>query len=189
MIRICIVGDIGSGKTFVANNFGYPVFNADNEVSKLYKKNKNIFTKLNKQLPKYIFTFPIDKSQLINAILCNKKNLKIIISIVHREVRKKLKIFLKKNKNNKIVILDIPLLIENKILKKNDVLVFIDSKKKDINEKVKNRLNYNIKLINMFRKIQLNPSYKKKKSHFVIKNTFTKAPVKKSIKKILSEIL
>ena len=118
MIRICIVGDIGSGKTFVANNFGYPVFNADNEVSKLYKKNKNIFTKLNKQLPKYIFTFPIDKSQLINAILCNKKNLKIIISIVHREVRKKLKIFLKKNKNNKIVILDIPLLIENKILKK-----------------------------------------------------------------------
>ena len=189
MIRICIVGDIGSGKTFVANSFGYPVFNADNEVSKLYKKNKNIFTKLNKQLPKYIITFPIDKSQLINAILSNKKNLKIIINIVHREVRKKLKIFLKINKNNKIVILDIPLLIENKILKKNDVLVFIDSKKKDINEKVKNRLNYNIKLINMFRKIQLNPSYKKKKSHFIIKNTFTKAPVKKSIKKILSEIL
>ena len=41
MIRIGIVGDIGSGKTFVANNFGYPVFNADKEVSKLYKKNKN----------------------------------------------------------------------------------------------------------------------------------------------------
>ena len=41
MIRIGVVGDIGSGKTFVANNFGYPVFNADKEVSKLYKK-KNI---------------------------------------------------------------------------------------------------------------------------------------------------
>ena len=52
MIRIGIVGDIGSGKTFVANNFGYPVFNADNEISKLYKKNKNIFTKLNKKIPK-----------------------------------------------------------------------------------------------------------------------------------------
>ena len=41
----------------------------------------------------------------------------------------------------------------------------------------------------MFRKIQLNPSYKKKKSHFIIKNTFTKIPVKKSIRKILNEIL
>ena len=40
MIKIGIVGDIGSGKTFVANNFGYPVFNADYEVSKLYKKGK-----------------------------------------------------------------------------------------------------------------------------------------------------
>ena len=39
MIRIGILGDIGSGKSYVANQFGYPVFNADHEVSKLYKKN------------------------------------------------------------------------------------------------------------------------------------------------------
>ncbi len=101
MIRIGIVGDIGSGKTFVANNFGYPVFNADHEVSKLYKKNKNIFIKLNKKLPKYIFTFPIDKAELTNAILSNKKNLNIINNIVHKEVRKKLNIFLKKNQKKK----------------------------------------------------------------------------------------
>ena len=37
MIRIGIVGDIGSGKSYVAKLFGYPVFNADNEVSKIYK--------------------------------------------------------------------------------------------------------------------------------------------------------
>ena len=44
MIRICVLGDIGSGKTYVANNFGYPVFNADHEVSRLYKKiTKNLF--------------------------------------------------------------------------------------------------------------------------------------------------
>ena len=189
MIIIGIVGDIGSGKSYVAKQFGYPVFNADNEVSKLYKKNKNIFTKLNKKLPKYIFTFPIDKGELVNAILSNKKNLNIINNIVHREVRKKLNIFLKKNQNAKIVILDIPLLIENKIYKKKDVLIFIDSWKKDINKKIKKRPNYNIKLINIFRKIQFNLNYKKKKSHFIIKNTFTKTPVKKAIKKILNQIL
>ena len=38
MIRIGILGDIGSGKTYVAQSFGYPFFNADLEVTKLYKK-------------------------------------------------------------------------------------------------------------------------------------------------------
>ncbi len=47
MIRIGILGDIGSGKSYVAKNFGYPVFDADHEVSKMYKKDKKIFKKLN----------------------------------------------------------------------------------------------------------------------------------------------
>ena len=46
MIRIGILGDIGSGKSYVAKNFGYPVFNADEEVAKLYRKNKKIYRKL-----------------------------------------------------------------------------------------------------------------------------------------------
>ena len=63
MRRIAIIGDIGSGKSFVAKNFGYPVFNADNEVGKLYKKSKKIFIKLNKTLPKFITQFPIKKKK------------------------------------------------------------------------------------------------------------------------------
>ena len=188
MIRIGIVGDIGSGKSFVANNFGYPVFNADVEVSKLYKKDRKIYLKLKKKLPKYINTFPIDKNEITKAILTNKNNLKKIINIVHKEIRGKLKIFLNKNKNKKFVILDIPLLIENKIFNQNDVLIFVESKKIDIDKKIKKRPNFNIKIINMFRKIQFNPNYKKKKAHFIIKNTFTENPVKKRIKKILKEI-
>ena len=76
MIKIGIVGDIGSGKSYIANNFGYPVFDADYEVSKLYKKDKKIFFKLKKRLPKYIFSFPINKSQITKAILSNNSNLK-----------------------------------------------------------------------------------------------------------------
>tara|TARA_Y100000768_G_scaffold81653_1_gene58147 strand:- start:3542 stop:4111 length:570 start_codon:yes stop_codon:yes gene_type:complete len=188
MTRIGILGDIGSGKTFVADNFGYPVFNADYEVSKLYKKDRKIYLKLKKKLPKYIYTFPIDKNEITKAILANRNNLKKIISVVHKEIRKKLSIFLKKNKNKKIVVLDIPLLIEKKIFHKNDILVFIDSKKKDIDKKLKKRLNFNTKLVNMFKKIQLDPKHKKKKSHFIIKNSFKRNPVKKQIKEILNLI-
>jgi len=93
MIRIGILGHIGSGKSFVANNFNYPVFNADDEVAKLYKYDKKIFNKLKKALPKYINTFPIDKRKISDAILNNNINLIKIVKIVHKEIRRKLSIF------------------------------------------------------------------------------------------------
>ena len=65
MIKIGIIGDIGSGKSYISNQFGYPVFNADIEVENLYKKNKKCFKKLNKVLPKYIDSFPIKKKQIL----------------------------------------------------------------------------------------------------------------------------
>ncbi|MDB2515317.1 dephospho-CoA kinase, partial [Candidatus Pelagibacter bacterium] len=93
MIKIGIIGDIGSGKSYVAQSFGYPVFNADLEVSKLYKKDKKIFNKLKKALPDYIYSFPINKNEITHAILSKKSNLKKIIKIVHQEVRKKMIMF------------------------------------------------------------------------------------------------
>ena len=130
MIRIGILGGIGSGKSYVAKLFGYPVFNADTEVAKLYKKNKKCYKKLKKILPDYVKSFPIKKKNLTKAVVNNQKNLKKIIKIIHPEIRIYLKKFSKKNKEKKFIILDIPLLIENKINKKNDVLVFVDAKKK-----------------------------------------------------------
>ena len=188
MIRIGILGDMGSGKSYVANNFGYPVFNADNEVSKLYKKNKKIFRKLNKKLPNHILSFPIDKIEVTKAILTNKSNLKKIIKIVHDEIRKKMKLFIKKNKNKKIVILDIPLLLENKINNKSDIMVFVESRKEEIEKRIKKRVNFNRKLFNKFKKIQYSKSYKKRKSDFIIKNDFTEKSVKKGIRSILNKI-
>ena len=61
MIRIAVLGDIGSGKSHVAKQFGYPVFNADSEVERLYKKSRKCFNKLKKTLPKYIISFPLKK--------------------------------------------------------------------------------------------------------------------------------
>ena len=189
MIRIGIIGEIGSGKSYVANSFGYPVFNADEEVSKLYKKDQKIFRKLKKKLPKYISSFPINKNEITKAILSNKINLKKIISVVHTEVRKTLKLFLKKNKKKKIVILDIPLLLENKINNQNDILVFVKSKKTDIEKRLIKRPNFNRKIINKFKKIQYSAAYKRKKSNFIIKNNFKKKSLNESINRILNEIL
>ena len=189
MIKIGILGDIGSGKSYVAKRFGYPVFNADQEVSRLYENDKKIFNKLKKKLPKYFSFFPIKKREISYAIMDDRKNLKKIIKIVHPEVRKKMNFFLKKYKNKKIVILDIPLLLENKMNEKKDILIFVQSRKEDIFKKLKKRKNFNYQLFKKFKKIQLPLDYKKKKSKFIIKNDFKKKTISKYVKKILKEIL
>ena len=188
MKRIGILGDIGSGKSYIARKFQYPVFNADLEVAELYKKNRVVFFKLKKVLPKYFNKFPINKNDISSAILKNDKNLKKIIDIVHLEVRKKMNIFLRKNKKKKFIILDIPLLLENKINKKNDILIFVQSKKSKILKRLKKRKNFNKKLFNKFKKIQLPLDYKKKKSQYIIKNDFTNKTIKKYVRSILKEI-
>lgn len=104
MIKICVVGEIGSGKTYISKLLAgnkYPLFNADLEVSKLYASNKKIFLKLKKIFPKFISTFPLKKTELTNIVLSNIKNIKKIITIIHPEVRKNMNLFLKKNKKKK----------------------------------------------------------------------------------------
>ena len=189
MKRIGILGDIGSGKTYVAKCFGFPVFNADLEVAKIYKNDKKVFQKLKKGLPQHFNSFPIKKKEIIKAILSNKKNLKKIIKIVHYEVRKKMNDFLKKNKHKKLVILDVPLLLENKINKKKDTLIFVESKKSEILKRLKKRKNFNLKILNNFKKMQLSLAFKKKRSQFIIKNNFKKNSVKIKIKEIKKNLI
>jgi len=189
MIKIAVLGDIGSGKSYVAKQFGYPVFNADVEVSKLYKQSRRCYRKLKKELPAYITSFPIKKSKLVSAIVANKNNLKKIIRIVHPLIRKRMNIFFKKYKKKKIIILDIPLLMENKIYRNNFVLVFVDAKPKEIRKRLKKRPNFNIQIFNKLKKKQLSVGKKKKKSDFIIKNNFKHDSTKKNVKKVLRKIL
>ena len=188
MIRIAVVGDICSGKTYIAKQFGYPVFNADEEVAKLYKKDRKCFNKLKKILPEYISSFPIKKQEIIDAILSNKKNIKKITTIIHPKIRKILNSFIKKNIKKKIVILDIPLLIENKINKKNDIIIFVQAKKKEIYKRLKKRHEFNFRLIKEFQRIQLPLEIKRKRSNFIIKNNFKSNTIKKNVKIILKKI-
>lgn len=189
MIRIALVGGIGSGKSYLAKLFGYPVFKADLEVSKIYKKDKNFFINLKKKLKNYSFSYPIKKGQLVKCILDKENNLKFITDIVHPLIRKKLDFFLKKNKKRKIVILDIPLYLENKLNKKKDVIIFVDAKKKDVINKLKKRKNFNKELINKFKKLQLPLEKKKRRAKFIFKNNFKDDNAKKYVKLIIKHIL
>ena len=188
MIRIGILGDIGSGKSYVARKFGLPVFNADYEVDKIYKKSKKCFNKLKKAFPKHIFSFPIKRKELSSAIAEDKNNVKKINKIVHPEVRLRMNKFINKNKKKKAVVLDIPLLLEGRINNKKDILIFVEAKKKEISKRLKKRRNFNKKIFNKLKKLQLPLEIKKKKSNFILKNNFKSFFVKKNVKILKNKI-
>ncbi len=188
MIRIALVGDIGSGKTFFSKLFRYPVFNADLVVSNLYKKDKFLFRKVKKNFPDKVSKFPLKKEELLKIVFQKQKNLNILGKIIHPIVRKKMKNFLKKNKNKKFVVLDVPLFLENRLNIKKDVIIFVEADKKKIKKRLIKRKNINPKLINILRKNQLPAKLKKKKSTYVIKNNFVRNTAKKNVKFIMKEI-
>tara|TARA_B100000989_G_scaffold210980_1_gene160092 strand:- start:157 stop:783 length:627 start_codon:yes stop_codon:yes gene_type:complete len=189
MIRICVLGNIGSGKSFVAEQFCCPVFNADKEVNKIYKTDKKCFIKLKSKLPNYVKTFPIKKQDLIKAISDKAKNLREISLIVHPLVRKKLTMFLKTNKMKKIVILDIPLLIENKLNKKKDVLLYVNSSNSNIIKRLKKRKNYKKKITKTLIKNQSLLLKKRKLANYIIENNSSPNIMKKKIRDLKKKIL
>ena len=189
MIRVCVLGSIASGKSFISKLFNCPIFNADREVIDIYKKDKNCFTKLNNKFPDYIKSFPVRKTELINAISSNNKSLKLISSIVHPIVRKRMKKFLKEKKNSKMLVLDIPLLLENKLNKKNDVLVFVNAQKKKILARVKKRRYYDKRILKHLKQNQSNLFKKRKLANYVIDNNFAPNIMKQKVNLLKKKIL
>ena len=189
MIRIAILGDIGSGKSFFAKQLKIPLFSADEVVQSLYSKSRFLFTKLNKAFPKNFEKFPIKKFELINFINKNPKNLKKITKIVHPIVRKEMKLFLKKNRKKKAIVLDIPLFLENKLNLETDILVFIHADQKKIFSRLKKRMNFNPKIFKFFKSLQMPVHIKKEKADFVVKNNFNSAKMKKEAKVLINKIV
>ena len=129
MIKIGLTGSIASGKSIASKIISKkkgPVFNADKIVNKLYKHDyfKKLIIKKLKFNSKKKF-----KSELQNSILKDESVLKKLEKIIHPLVRKKMITFLEENKNKKLSFCEIPLLVESKLTKYFDVIIFIKSKK------------------------------------------------------------
>ena len=189
MIRIAILGDIGAGKSFVSKQFNCPLFNADKEVAEIYKNDRSCYQKIKKALPKYIISDHLDKKFLLKAVLDSKNNLRKISKIVHPIVRTRMNKFLIKNSSKKLVVLDIPLYLENKLNKKGDVLIFVEAKRKDIKKRLKKRKYFSKKIHKKLKSLHLPLRKKRKLSNFVINNTFNASKIQNDVKKIKTKIL
>ena len=88
-----------------------------------------------------------------------------------------------------MVILDIPLLIENKLNRKDDVLIYVNSDQKKIIDRLKKRKNYNKQIFNRLKNNQFELSKKSKLAKYKINNNFSKNIMKKKVIKLKNKIL
>jgi dephospho-CoA kinase len=191
MVRVGILGSVGSGKTFVANIFkelSFNIFSADNEVANIYKNNKAVNKKIAKFFKLKLYKGKINKQDLRDSLKKNPKKFKFLNKIIHPIVRKRLVIFLSRFKKNKLVVLDIPLLVENKMLNFVDILVLVKTRSNSFLGRIKKRKNLDKQFLNILRKQQASEKIKESYADFIIYNS-SKNKVKLQVKNIIDKIL
>ena len=191
MVRIGILGSVGSGKTFIANIFkelSFNIFSADSEVANIYKNNKIVNKKIAKFFKLKLYKGKINKQDLRDSLKKNPKKFKFLNKTIHPIVRKRLAIFLSRFKKNKLVVLDIPLLVENKMLNFVDILVLVKTRSNSFLSRIKKRKNLDKQFLNILKKQQVSEKIKETYADFIIYNS-SKNKVKLQVKNIIDKIL
>ena len=191
MVRVGILGSVGSGKTFIANIFkelSFNIFSADNEVANIYKNNKIVNKKIAKFFKLKLYKGKINKQDLRDSLKKNPKKFKFLNKIIHPIVRKRLAIFLSRFKKNKLVVLDIPLLVENKMFNFVDILILVKTRSRSFLSRIKKRKNLDKQFLNILKKQQANEKIKENYADFIIYNS-SKNKVKLQVKNIIDKIL
>mgnify|MGYP001315223687 FL=1 len=171
VIKIGITGSIGMGKSTVSSIFrnnNIKVWDADFEVHNLYKKGKEGYNSLISIYPELKDKVEINRKKVSNLLREKKIDLKLIEEIIHPLLIRSREEFIKKNKKDKLLIFDIPLLYETKAYIWLDYVINVFCSKKNQIERLKQRENFDIKKINYLISKQISVNQKNKKADYVI---------------------
>ena len=191
MVRVGILGSVGSGKSFIANIFkelNFNIFSADNEVANIYKNNKIVNKKIAKFFKLKLYKSKINKQELRDCLKKKPNKFGFLNKVIHPIVRKKLVLFLSKFKKNRLVVLDVPLLVENKMFEFVDIFILIKTKSTFFKNRIKKRKNLDKQFLNILKKQQTSEKIKESYADFIIYNS-SKSKVKLHVKNIIDKIL
>ena len=191
-----ITGGIGSGKTTLSKHLkkiGLPVHESDKVVLNMYNKpNKPFIDFMKKTLSKeVILKGKINKKRIANIIFNNDKAKNRLEKYIHKEVRLFRENFIKKNlkTKKKIIFVDIPLLLENKLEKKFDLIVCIISTKKNRTKRVLKNRKFSKQILNKIFRAQTTDKERRARSHIIINNNKTKKDFIFNAEQALTRIL
>ncbi|WP_341822603.1 dephospho-CoA kinase [Wolbachia endosymbiont (group A) of Clivina fossor] len=189
---IGLTGGIGVGKSFVANcfqEFGAAVFDADSVVHQLYKVDKSIISYAEENFPGVVVNGEIGRTVLSKYFLAYDENWKQFQSLVHSAVLRELEFFIAKEKkiDRKLLVLDVPLLLETKFHSYCDLIIFIYADSVVQAQRLNER-NIDKEKLNLIFNVQLSIEEKRKMNDFIIDTSVSKEYVFSQIKKIVDSL-
>ena len=194
MIVVGLTGGIASGKTFVTkylHTLKFPVHESDRVVANLYNSyDKNFVNFLFKNgFKNSLLKRKINKETIREEIFNKKEKKTILEKYLHNEVRKKRNIFLKNNKKKEIVFLDIPLLFENKLETKCDIVCSTIAPLHIREKRALQRAGMKKKIFKQIVKNQAKDKERKEKSDYLINTTLTQTKTCLQVDNIIYDLL
>ena len=186
MIKIGITGSLASGKTSASKILSYrrgPIFSADKAVHELYQ-NKHFRHLIGKKFK--IKNKNNIKKSLKKLIIKDKRNIKKLEKIIHPFVRKKMRNFTSQNRGEKFLFYEIPLLIESKLMKYFNKVIFIKANKQLRFRRFQSKKG-NKKLFDLLNDKQMSDSKKIKFCDYVVVNEKNLNILKKSLLAIITK--
>ena len=192
MIKIGLTGSIGMGKSETARIFsglGIPVYDADASVHKLYESGKTGAIAIKKIFPEAISDDgSVDRKILGGIVVGNKTNIKKLEDIIHPLLKNDRLDFFEKNINEKIVVLDIPLLFETKGESQVDYVVVVSTSDNIQKQRVLERPDMTEDKFEKILLSQMPNEAKCKKADFIIDTSISVDDAKKQVLNILKKI-
>ena len=190
LIKIGLTGCIGMGKSTTLKMFedeGILTWSADEAVSRLYAKDGEAVLKVQSLTPQSIVNNSVSRENLREQV---KKRPEILLSlelIVNPLIKTDRENFLRSNSQEKAVVLDLPLLFENKMESDFDKIVVVSASARVQKERVLSRNTMDIKLLNIIKSKQISDKEKRSRADFIFETTSIER-TKEDVKKFLKEV-
>ena len=180
MVVVGLTGGIASGKSFVVKylkRLKIPSHDSDNAIDLLYKKPSKLFLKYleKNNFGSALVGGKIDKDLIKEDIFKSGSKRKKIEIFLHRYVGQQRKKFLEKNRNKKIIFLDIPLLFEKQMQKECDFICSTMASLPIREKRALQRRGMSKSLFRLIIKTQVKDRERKLKSDFIINTEGTRA--------------
>ena len=189
-----LTGGIGSGKSTVSKIFlsmGIKVFDAD-LIAKDILETEQVKEEIKEKLGKEFINLKrnsVDKELLKKEVFNNSEKLNILNGIVHPKV---IEIYVNKylefKDKKEIIIFDVPLLFEVNLDRYCDKVIVVDIDLKVQIERIKNRDNIDVALINKIIATQMSRDERNMKADILIENNGSLDDLKEKIEKIIKDI-
>ena len=180
---IGITGSIGMGKSTISSmltKLGIPVFDSDGHVSKVLENNTKIITKIGLKWPHAVIINEgekrVNKKVLGDIIFSNLSDKIFLEKLIHPIIRENRELFIRKNINNSVIALDVPLLFETKLHKICDYIFLVNAKYEVQKSRVLKRKNMTHEKFDLIKKNQLSNEERMKLSStiFVVTTNYGK---------------